>query len=66
MHPEHGMHACLHEQRQMGIGTKAAVCHEDVTRAQCRMEADDLGEIMRAQGGCQYLYYHAGAGVKQR
>src|SRR4029450_611923 len=65
MHPEHGMHACLHEQRQMGIGTKAPVSYEDVTRAQFWMQPDDLGEIMSAQGSCQYLQDHAGASMEQ-
>ena len=66
MHPKHGMHACLYEQRQMGIGTKAPVSYEDVTRAQFWMQPDDLGEIMRAQGSCQYLQYYAGASMEQR
>jgi hypothetical protein len=66
MHPEHGMHACLHEQRQMGRGTKAPVSSEDVTRAPLWREPADLGEIMGAQGGCQHLPYHAGASMQQR
>jgi hypothetical protein len=52
MDAEHGMHARLHEQGEMGIGTKAAVGHQDITGAQVRMALDDLGEIMGAQGGC--------------
>ena len=44
------MHACLHEQRQMGIGTEAPVSYQDVTRAQFGMESDDLREIMGEQG----------------
>jgi hypothetical protein len=50
----------------MGIGTKAPISYEDVTRAQCWMQPDDLGEIMRAQGSCQHLQYYAGASMEQR
>ena len=65
MHPEHGMHASLHEQRQRGIGTPAPLSHEDVTRAPGGMEPADLGELMGAQGGCQHVYDHPGACMKQ-
>ena len=55
MHAEDGMHACLDKQGEMRIGTQAPVRHQDITGAQVRMESDHLGEIMRAQGGRQYL-----------
>jgi hypothetical protein len=55
MHAEDGMHTCLHQQGQMGIGTKASVGHQDITGAQVRMESDHLGKIMGAQGGRQDL-----------
>jgi hypothetical protein len=48
MHAEHGMHACLHQQGQMCIGTKAPVSHQDIAGAQVRMEADHLRELMGA------------------
>jgi len=55
MHAEYGMHARLHKQGKMSIGTKAPVGHQDITGAQVRMESYHLGEIMGAQGGRQYL-----------
>ena len=51
MHAEDGLHTCLYQQGQMGIGTKAAVGHQDITGAQVWMELNHLGEIMGAQGG---------------
>ena len=55
MHAEDGMHACLYQQGQMRLGTKASVGHQDITGAQVRMESDHLGEIMGAQRGRQDL-----------
>ena len=52
MYAEDGVHARLHQQGQMRIGTKAPVGYKDITGAQLRMEADHFGEIMGAQGGC--------------
>jgi hypothetical protein len=43
MHPEDGLHARLHQQDQMRIRTKAAVGHQDILRAQVRMDLDHLG-----------------------
>jgi hypothetical protein len=54
MDAEDGMHTRLHEQGQMGVGTKTSVGHQDVTGAQFRMELDHFGEIMGAQGGCYH------------
>jgi len=51
MQAEDGMHTRLHQQCEMGIGTKAPVGDQDIPRVQVRMELDNLGEIMGAQGG---------------
>ena len=51
METEHCLHASLHEECEMGIGTEAAIGHQHIPGAQVRMELDHLREIMRAQGG---------------
>jgi hypothetical protein len=43
------MHTRLHQQGKMGIGTKAPVGDQNITRVQVRMEPDHLGEIMGMQ-----------------
>ena len=55
MHAADGVHARLHQQGKMRIGTQAPIGHQDIPGAQLRMESDHLGEIMGAQGGGQYL-----------
>lgn len=52
MYAEYGVHARLHQQGKMRLGTKAPVGDQDITGAQLRMESDHFGEIMGAQGGC--------------
>lgn len=65
MEAEHGMYARLHEQREMRIGAKAPVCHQDIARAQVWMQCYHLGELMGAQGGRQQVYDHPGTRMKQ-
>jgi hypothetical protein len=60
------MHACLHEQRQMGRGANAAICHEDVAGAQGRMESADFRGVMGAQGGGEHFSHHPSASRKER
>ena len=42
MDAEHRLHAGLHEECEMGIGTKAAVCYQHIPGAHVRMKRDHL------------------------
>jgi hypothetical protein len=66
MPPEHGRHACVDKQGQMGRGTNAPVGPSHLTGAQVRMEVDSLGEVMDAQGDRQDVYAQSGPRMTQR
>ena len=66
MHSKDGMHATLHQQGDMDIGTEPPVAYQHVGGMQFRMQFNDLGHIMGAQGSGQHAEHHAGASMKQR
>ena len=49
----------------MGIGTKPD-CHQHVSGMQFRVQGNDLGHIMGAQGSGEHAEHHASASMKQR
>jgi hypothetical protein len=50
MHAKDGMHATLYQESDMDRGTEAPIAHEHVGGMQCRMQVNDVGHIMGAQG----------------
>jgi hypothetical protein len=54
----HGMRASLHEEGEMGLGTEAAISHQDIPGAQVRMASDHCREIMGPSGSRQEREHH--------
>jgi hypothetical protein len=62
---QHGGHAGLHEEGEMGVGTQAPIGHQHISLLSAWMHRLHLGEIVGEEGRGHQLQEHPGARMKQ-
>ena len=61
---EHRVHASLHEEGQMRIGTQPPIRHQPITGGNQRMHRLHLSQVMGQQGCHDPRQEHTGAGME--
>ena len=61
-----GMHATLHQKGALDRGTEPPIAYQHVGGRSCRVQIDDLGQIMGAPGSGDHAEPQAGTRLPQR
>jgi hypothetical protein len=64
-HAPDGVHARLHEARQMGIRARAPIGHQPIPGVSARMDRLSPGQVMGEEGRDDELQEHPGARLEQ-